>query len=66
MALIENAPNYLDKTGNIVGKNEFGIIVKTGDSTIVVTRLLTAERQRVELSMFRMGQRFVRERNETE
>ena len=65
VALIENAPNYLDKTGNIVGKNEFGITVKTGDSTIVITRLLTAERQEVNLCALRIGQRFVRERNET-
>ncbi|MBE6094916.1 MAG: methionyl-tRNA formyltransferase [Schwartzia succinivorans] len=64
VALIENAPNYLDTSGNIVGKSESGITVKTGDSTILITRLLTVERQKVELSMFRMGQRFKRERVE--
>lgn len=66
VALIENAPNYLDKPGNIVGKRESGIAVKTGDTTILITRLLTVEKQEVDLSAFRMGQRFKRERIESE
>ena len=66
VSLIENAPNYLDKPGNIVGKSEPGIAVKTGDNTILITRLLTVEKQEVDLSAFRMGQRFKRERTEAE
>lgn len=36
-ALIENAPNYLDKSGNIIGKSESGIAARTGDTAIFVT-----------------------------
>lgn len=34
---IPNAPNYIGTPGEIVGKNPEGIIVKTGDSTLLIT-----------------------------
>ena len=37
--LIADAPSYLDKPGAVVGRNEKGCIVKTGDTTICVTEI---------------------------
>lgn len=62
--LIENAPIYLDKSGCIVGKTQKGIVVKTGDSTLMLTRILTDMRQEADLRGFRIGQRFWQERDE--
>ena len=35
--IIDSAPNYINTTGQIVGKNDRGIVVKTGTSTILIT-----------------------------
>ncbi len=61
--IIDNAPVYLDKPGNIVGKNDAGIVVKTGDSTIRLTRLLDDTWQEMEWRDFKIGQRFGKEGN---
>lgn len=34
--LIENAPNYINTIGQVVGKTKYGFIIKTADSTIEV------------------------------
>lgn len=34
--LIENAPNYINKTGQIVGKTQDGYVIKTADSTLEI------------------------------
>lgn len=36
-SMINNAPNYIGNPGEIVGKNNMGLIVKTGDNMIYVT-----------------------------
>jgi methionyl-tRNA formyltransferase len=41
--LIEGAPVYIDKAGNVVGENEEGIIVKTGDTTILLTEIYAVD-----------------------
>lgn len=57
--LIDGAPNYIDKVGNVVGKNAKGIVVKTGDSTLLITRMLEAETKiDLDLSKVRIGRRF--------
>ncbi|MBQ7199606.1 MAG: hypothetical protein IJS29_10110 [Selenomonadaceae bacterium] len=57
--LIENAPCYIDKTGNIVGKMPRGIVVKTGDSTILLTRLIEiSTNKELNLSKLKIGQNF--------
>lgn len=38
---IPEAPVYIDRPGTVVGKDERGIVVKTGDSTIRVTEVAT-------------------------
>ena len=57
--LIENAPNYIDKIGNIVGKVMDGIVVKTGDNTIFIKNIISAAtHETVDLSHFKIGGRF--------
>lgn len=36
--LITNAPKYIAKPGEVVGKNEQGILVKTVDTTLLITK----------------------------
>lgn len=36
---IDNAPEYIGIPGEIVGTNEKGVVIKTGDTTIQVTRI---------------------------
>ena len=57
--IIQDAPCYIDKEGNIVGKTNQGVIVKTGDSTIVLTRLTdVSTNQELNLSKLKIGQNF--------
>ena len=56
---IENAPEYLDKPGAIVGKDSEGLTVKTGDSTIRVRRVLDAGTgEESPIAKLRIGMRF--------
>ena len=43
--MIDGMPCYIDKAGNIVGKSSRGIVIKTGSSAILVTRMLKADTQ---------------------
>ncbi len=36
---ISKAPEYIDRPGTVVGRNEDGIVVKTGDSTLRITEI---------------------------
>lgn len=36
---IPKAPEYIDRPGTVVGRNEEGIVVKTGDSTLRITEI---------------------------
>lgn len=36
---ISEAPDYLDRPGTVVGQDEEGIVVKTGDTTLKVTKI---------------------------
>lgn len=37
--LIPDAPYYIGTTGEVVGRSQIGVVVKTGDSTILITRV---------------------------
>ncbi|MCL4695581.1 MAG: methionyl-tRNA formyltransferase [Burkholderiaceae bacterium] len=39
--LIEGAPDYIGRTGEVVGISGRGAVVKTGDSTLLLTRVVT-------------------------
>lgn len=57
--LIDDAPYYIDKPGNVVGKNAKGIIVKTGDTTILITKIYIAERiSQLNIADISIGKRF--------
>lgn len=57
--LIDNAPDYIDKVGNIVGKKTDGIVIKTGDNTVLVTRMVSADtHENLDLSKLKIGQCF--------
>jgi len=62
VSLIENAPEYIGTPGEIVGLSNGGLIVKTGDSTILVDQLEVIPSAATELMecRFRIGQRFGR------
>ena len=36
---IPNAPDYIDRPGTVVGRNDRGIVVKTGDSSILIRQV---------------------------
>lgn len=38
-SLIDDAPSYFDRPGTVVGHREDGVIVKTGDSTILISEV---------------------------
>lgn len=40
---IDNAPDYISTVGEVVGRGEAGIVVKTGDNTLMVTRVATVD-----------------------
>ena len=37
--LIEGAPSYCDRPGTVVGRGPSGVVVKTGDATLKITRV---------------------------
>lgn len=61
--LMNEMPNYIDKTGNIVGKSIDGIAVKTGSNAVLVTRILDTETmEKCSLREFYIGGRFFAKR----
>lgn len=62
--IIDDATVCLDKPGNIVGKNDAGIVLKTGDSMIRLTRHLDDTLQEMDWLDFKVGQKFGKERDE--
>ena len=58
--VLEEAPDYLDKPGCVVGKDGTSITVKTGDSTLRVLRILDAvTREEIPVRKLRIGMRFL-------
>lgn len=58
--LIPNAPCYIATTGEVVGRNENGVVVKVGDSTILlrkISRIVDGNREQVVTPTFRIGTR---------
>jgi methionyl-tRNA formyltransferase len=59
VSIIDEAPNYIDSPGTIVGKNNNNLIVKTGDSTVQLNsihiQLPALEKHKLKFSI---GQRF--------
>jgi len=43
--LIDEAPEYIDRPGTVVGRDADGIVVKTGDTTIRVRRVADLDRE---------------------
>lgn len=37
--LIESAPNYISTVGEVIGRNKQGVVVKVGDSTVLITKV---------------------------
>ena len=57
--LIDGALSYIDKPGNVVGKKDGSVVVKTGDSTILIKKIIAAEsNEEVELGNVHIGDRF--------
>ena len=42
---IEEAPEYIDRPGTVVGRDEDGIVVKTGDTSLRVRRVADVDRE---------------------
>jgi methionyl-tRNA formyltransferase len=40
-ALINRAPAYIDRPGTVVGRTDEGVVVKTGDTTLLLKRIAT-------------------------
>lgn len=60
--LIDQAPNYIATIGEVVGRNEKGVVIKTQDSTILVTAVSTVlddgSLSEPACPRFRIGSRF--------
>lgn len=58
-ALIDAAPNYIDRPGTIVGRDENGVTVKTGDSTIRLLQVANVAKdgslEKIRIPRFRFG-----------
>lgn len=52
--MIEFAPNYIGTPGEVVGLSSKGVVVKTGDSTVLITESRVASGQRLRMGA-RMG-----------
>ncbi len=58
-AAIEDAPAYISTVGEVVGKTEAGNVVKTGDTTILITKVLDLKSGNAETPAFRIGTRML-------
>jgi len=56
--MISGAKNYIGTPGQVVGKNDDGFVVKTLDSTILITKLMNSDREDITKKV-RIGDRFV-------
>lgn len=56
--MIKSAPNYIDIPGTIVGKDGNDLVVKSGDSTIKLTKISFIETQKYKIN-FMIGHRFI-------
>ncbi len=59
--LIQSAPTYIATVGEVLGRNEKGIVVKVGDSTIIIKKMKKCEsdsKNDVFIPSFRIGTRF--------
>lgn len=59
--LIQSAPTYIATVGEVLGRNEKGIVVKVGDSTLRINKMAKVEDGKILESfspVFRIGTRF--------
>lgn len=56
--LIDNAPNYISHEGEVVGRQPIGVIVKTGDSTLLISLIKDIETGLDQIPTLRIGTRF--------
>lgn len=54
--LIPNAPQYIATVGEVVGKADKGVIIKVGDSTLLLTKILNTQGQII-TPKFKIGTR---------
>ncbi|MGZ7445985.1 methionyl-tRNA formyltransferase [Paenibacillus sp. TH7-28] len=57
-SLIKDAPIYIGTCGEVVGRDHRGIVVKTGDSTILIEKIVSDEGVSVHTPQFPIGCRF--------
>ncbi|WP_246611853.1 methionyl-tRNA formyltransferase [Agarivorans aestuarii] len=55
--MITNAPQYISTIGEVVGRNENGVVVKTQDTTILLTCISKADEIERTIPKFRIGTR---------
>ncbi|MGO0305859.1 methionyl-tRNA formyltransferase [Endozoicomonas acroporae] len=59
--MIDNAPNYIATIGEVVGRSTNGVVIKTGDSTILINevrKVLYGVLQEIMVPEFKIGTRF--------
>ncbi|CAM3891424.1 methionyl-tRNA formyltransferase [Vibrio aquimaris] len=60
--LIDNAPSYIATVGEVVGKELNGVVVKTSDSTILITQVASIDSDgslfNIRIPKYRIGTRF--------
>lgn len=57
-SLVQDAPNYLGICGDIVGRCQDGILVKTGDSIILIEKIVSDDDCTIYTPQFSIGNRF--------
>jgi methionyl-tRNA formyltransferase len=56
-SLIHDAPSYVATIGEVVGRNDSGVVVKVGDSTILITRVRALDSPDAYIPRFKIGTR---------
>lgn len=59
--MIDNAPNYIATIGEVVGRSTNGVVIKTGDSTILINevrKVVDGDLQEIMVPVFKIGTRF--------
>lgn len=57
--IIENAPNYISTVGEVVGRRSEGVVVKSGDTTILITSIQYISTGQIEMPKFKIGTRLL-------
>lgn len=60
--LIESAPAYTSTEGEVVGQSDDGVVVKTGDTTILVSQILDIDEDQIKIPKLKIGTRLLSRR----